>query len=323
MADVEDSAPWELDSAHGGALLRLDRLLRGSHGFVLAFIIFGDSSYRAEVVEHLRHIGLATEAIDVDPDALDLAGVMSGLRGLSGQSPVNLYGLGDWLKGSDPNERLRLLNYVRESLAAAAGRPVLIWLDADSLKTIVTGAPDLWAWRSAVLDFTRPMEPGSGESDILEILDLWAPEEDRRLAQETLTTILAKQDDLTDTRTLSDVSIDARLESELEIKFLAALQSRVELRDAAWRQAWLQEGPGVVGQDVNCDGLGQPVRLLEAIWRQAAARGPRPKGLPPRGVRVAARRRVAAGRVRARRTAAGPLPWCLRAYRTRLSNQAA
>jgi len=56
-------------------------------------------------------------------------------------------------------------------------------------------------------------------------------------AQETLSEILAKRGDLQPIHTLSDVSLDQRLESELEEKFVAALAARCIEKDyCSWRE---------------------------------------------------------------------------------------
>lgn len=56
-------------------------------------------------------------------------------------------------------------------------------------------------------------------------------------AQETLLAILSKAKDLQDIQTLSEVSLDTRLESELEDKFIAALAARAqEQKDCSWRE---------------------------------------------------------------------------------------
>ncbi len=58
-----------------------------------------------------------------------------------------------------------------------------------------------------------------------------------REAQATLTQILNKAGELQDIQTLSEVSLDNRLESELEDKFIAALAARAGHRkDCAWRE---------------------------------------------------------------------------------------
>jgi DEAD/DEAH box helicase domain-containing protein len=58
-----------------------------------------------------------------------------------------------------------------------------------------------------------------------------------RLAQEVLTQILSKASELKDIQTLSEVSLDSRLESELEEKFIAALAERAkEQKNCAWRE---------------------------------------------------------------------------------------
>ena len=58
-----------------------------------------------------------------------------------------------------------------------------------------------------------------------------------REAQRTLTDILGKRADLAPIQTLSEVSLDRRLESELEEKFIAALGARCQdQKDCTWRE---------------------------------------------------------------------------------------
>jgi DEAD/DEAH box helicase domain-containing protein len=71
-------------------------------------------------------------------------------------------------------------------------------------------------------------------------------------AQETLTEILSKSKELQDIHTLSEVSLDTRLESELEDKFVAALAQRAgETKDCLWRE--IVQG-GEVRWRLNVDG---------------------------------------------------------------------
>ncbi len=58
-----------------------------------------------------------------------------------------------------------------------------------------------------------------------------------RLAQEILRSILQRSEELREVRTLSEVSLDSKVESELEAKFLAALEERAkETRGLSWAE---------------------------------------------------------------------------------------
>lgn len=49
------------------------------------------------------------------------------------------------------------LNYLREALAQACPRPLLCWLSEDTLQKFALTAPDLWNWRSLVVNCSQPL----------------------------------------------------------------------------------------------------------------------------------------------------------------------
>ncbi len=58
--------------------------------------------------------------------------------------------------GSRRHAPLAVLNLKRELLKETAPVPVVLWLPEYALRVLMEGAPDLWAWRGGVFEFTTP-----------------------------------------------------------------------------------------------------------------------------------------------------------------------
>ena len=146
---------WVLSSEHTGPFLRLQRLVQGKRSFVLCFLTYTDSAYRARTERFLKIRLGARVVVAIDHstpvDTADLFGLLS--RNLSA-GPAQLSGLELWADGI--NDLLRRLNYRREAFAARCARPLFVWVLTKHLNTVATDAADLWAWRSGVFDFSRP-----------------------------------------------------------------------------------------------------------------------------------------------------------------------
>ena len=83
---------------------------------------------------------------------------------------ISVHGLEASLRSSDPDSPLlRHLNLARERYRDL-GCPLVLWLPDYALTRLAQEAPDFWAWRSGVFEFTA--EPALAESTL------------RRLAQE-------------------------------------------------------------------------------------------------------------------------------------------
>jgi tetratricopeptide (TPR) repeat protein len=159
---AEPAGSFQIDSAHSGEILGLERLLRGNPGFVLAFLQCGDSTYRRKVESHLAQMGFPGRTVTVDPDATDLEPLIEELSGLPDDGPIFVDSLDTWINGGDGEERAHRLNFARESLTTAADRPLLIWLDFEATRRVARNAPDVWAWRSAVLDLMKSVQADRG-----------------------------------------------------------------------------------------------------------------------------------------------------------------
>ena len=151
------AAIWNLRSEHSGAFLRLQRLVEGRRSFALCFLTYSDSSYRDLVADFLDERLCASVRVTIDP--VTLIGTEALFEMLSADRDVGsaqLIGVERWPEGID--NLLTRLNYRRGALAERCARPLLVWIQSKALRSIATGAADLWAWRSGVFDFTLPAE---------------------------------------------------------------------------------------------------------------------------------------------------------------------
>jgi len=104
-------------------------------------------------------------------DQPDLVVLQAGLAEYAAKaSALHLVGLDRWLATEpnpiledqpvQPSPILQRLNYRRESIAATTRLPLVMWLAPGQVSHLAEQAPDLWAWRAAVLDFTlAPVAP--------------------------------------------------------------------------------------------------------------------------------------------------------------------
>ncbi len=115
---------------------------------------------------------------------------------------------------------MRDLNYRRETIASEGRLPLVVWLAAGQVRAFAQYAPDLWAWRSAVLDFAiRPRELSPVERASLSgVLGVELETSRRRLAE--IDGYLRKEPFRTET--------SARL-------FLEAARLRFALGTGTWR----------------------------------------------------------------------------------------
>ncbi len=145
-------------------LAALARGLDYADGFAL---FFARVDARRALVDALRQRlpdDLGVIEVDVPADTPDLEALLA--RRLAdtpadGRRAVFVYGLEDVLSETRKDERdafLRVLNFKRENLQRAVPHPVVLWVPEFALRILAVEAPDLWAWRSSVLDFAPSHE---------------------------------------------------------------------------------------------------------------------------------------------------------------------
>lgn len=127
-----------------------------SQRFVLVILRYGDAFYRDAVMAHLAQ-EVEAGRLEVEEGWPDQRALLAALARFPAHQPVHLLGLGRWLRGTPDGLRCRMLNYARERIALDAARPLLVWLEEADIRLFANEIPDLWAWRSAVLDFLRPV----------------------------------------------------------------------------------------------------------------------------------------------------------------------
>ena len=150
-------AVWNLLSEHSGTYLQLQRMLEGRQSFKLCFLTYSDSRYRDKVADFLEARLHARVRVSIDPETrVGTEELFERLGTDRDTGPAQLVGLERWPEGVD--DLLSRLNYRRGALAERCARPLLFWIRSVDVRTVATGAADLWAWRSGVFDFTLPAE---------------------------------------------------------------------------------------------------------------------------------------------------------------------
>ena len=150
---------WELDSRHSGCLLRLRKLLVTASGFRLVLLEFNDPRYRDRIIRQVDGFPMKTAALVLDESVDSFDEFERRLSALAGQcQAVHVLNLERWLADDKTREsRFKGFNYHREALAERCPFTLLLWMIAPDIKAFALKAPDLWAWRTDVFDFSfRP-----------------------------------------------------------------------------------------------------------------------------------------------------------------------
>ncbi len=181
--------PWELLPAHATDLLRLQRVLESAQGqgFRLLLAEWNQLPDRDALIRHLGEAFSGNALLTLTQDwPPDYAAVLEQIESLGrNNSLVQVIGFENW-RLSRP-EAFKQLNHRREEIAARCPSCLLWWLVPDDLRTIAMEAPDFWAWRTAVLDFTHTQELPAIAQDRLNLTT--GPTQSEK--QERLTEILA------------------------------------------------------------------------------------------------------------------------------------
>lgn len=129
---------------------KLKKLLKTKDSFNLILVLTSDPLLRERLIAQLEERnGLKPISLPFQTgDSLDaLCGSGNG---------VSITGT------KNSREWFLRLNQSRESIAERCAEPILLWLDKDELETFAAVAPDLWAWRAAVIDLSTSVDiPGS------------------------------------------------------------------------------------------------------------------------------------------------------------------
>lgn len=179
-------ASWELDSRHSGALLRLYKLLTSSSGFRLILLEFNDPVYRDKVIQHINRFPVHAGILVLDDKIKDFNDFENRLTALCRtHDTVHVVNLETWLKLGKPGEnRLQGFNYHRENIAEQCPANLLLWMIRPDIRVFALQAPDMWAWRTDVPDFSlEPEAPGPGVERRLDLRRALRPERLQRIAE--------------------------------------------------------------------------------------------------------------------------------------------
>jgi tetratricopeptide (TPR) repeat protein len=149
---------WELQDAHSGGVHDFARLMSVSKGFSLIVLQYNDSAYRDKVIPYLdRHAKAPTVVTLTGQD--DVAVLEQSLSRLATDHDlIHVIGSHEWLSGEERLTRLRGLNYHREQIAQQTKAVISLWMIEDDILAFALEAPDLWAWRMGVVDFSVTKE---------------------------------------------------------------------------------------------------------------------------------------------------------------------
>lgn len=168
---------------HGAALLLLDKLLQQRLGFRLLFAQHDDPVYRDHLLAHLLESTSDGERLDLQS--------LSGFSAFEDQLAQRTGKVGalhvinlESLRAERRAEFLRGLNYHREQLAAKARWSTVFWLTEASLNELARQAPDFWAWREQVFDFSLPRAAQIRQEKFFsEIVNRDSPLKQQRIAE--------------------------------------------------------------------------------------------------------------------------------------------
>ncbi|HUY15174.1 MAG TPA: tetratricopeptide repeat protein [Terriglobia bacterium] len=156
-----------------------------SSGFTLAIARCNLPSLRREIVERARkdagRSGVVVKIVDFAGDAPEdfVPGVRRGLDDApsNGRLAAMVTGLDGLIYKSASPEELRgdgrppfvaRLNFDRERIAQELRFPIVLWLESESTKLLLTQAPDLMQWVSAHFDFGGPAVTEKAFSTLVE-----------------------------------------------------------------------------------------------------------------------------------------------------------
>lgn len=148
-------ANWNPLPQHTGTLIQFLDIVEKERGFRLIVATFSDTAYRSQMIAHLSKFITGNTCLDIEAEH-DFSEVLNQLYCLPSNTVlVQVLGATAWLQ--DParaTDLLHGLNYQREQFAANCPFVIVLWLYDAQVRELAQNTPDMWAWRTAVLDFT-------------------------------------------------------------------------------------------------------------------------------------------------------------------------
>jgi len=167
---VGAAAGAELQGAHYDDFLRLVKSIRYGSRTQLLLAEFDDFAYRTNVIGQIdavaRGVGQRPGQYTVNAGVGDVRALEDDLAALASECGlIHVVGDQTWFDDlKDP--RWEDLNLRREAFFKRVPVKLLFWLTPARVAQLARAAPDLWAWRGGVYDFTRgpTMQPQKSRS---------------------------------------------------------------------------------------------------------------------------------------------------------------
>ena len=184
-----------LVTQHAEEFQRLIKVPDAAKDFRLLFAQYNQSHYRDTLIERAMAALPRSQRVIVGPDLVDFPQLQQRLcQATANVRVIHLTGLEQCLRES-PDIWLNAFNYQREQLAAECPVTLVMWLPAALITDFARQAPDLWAWRAAVLDFdiradAEQHQPISSDKSRLNPQEITARRERLQAVQAYLATTL-------------------------------------------------------------------------------------------------------------------------------------
>jgi tetratricopeptide (TPR) repeat protein len=137
----------ELDARHSGSLLRLLSLLDQGNEFCFIIAEYNHRSYQQHVIQQLKTHYPQQAVINAD-DSPELETTLQQ-HAAADHFPLHIIAT---LEGFQ-DAAIHQINQRREWIAKEINRGIILWLYPQQLSDFAHHAPDMWAWRKAMLDF--------------------------------------------------------------------------------------------------------------------------------------------------------------------------
>ncbi len=148
----------EVSQSNEATLRRLDRHLRGSDKtFRLLFAEHENIIHRAEFIAEMagKRDFAEIDLRSTGPEFSDFEMVL--FERAQHHEAIHVFGVEDF-EDEARAKWVRGWNYHRERIADACPAVVLVWLYPEHITEFALEAPDMWAWRTSVLEFGSPAE---------------------------------------------------------------------------------------------------------------------------------------------------------------------
>lgn len=161
MPDIADryarhTTALGLAAGHEEAFRSLERILEAQGRFKLALVQFNDPAVRDAVIAKVAETHPQARVLHVSAAEFPDFSVFEQRLAETAQAHniVHVTGLESWLFPMEGPSRAAGFNYHREAIAERCPACLLLWLTEPDIGQFAIEAPDMWAWRAGVLDFS-------------------------------------------------------------------------------------------------------------------------------------------------------------------------